>query len=52
MLELSAQDLRNLLEVVLDPDLPELERHNAAWMLREHLNDVLEGSREEATPNG
>ena len=47
----SDQDLRDLLEAVLDPTLPEVDRRNAVSMLRTHLSDALEGATEEVTPN-
>jgi hypothetical protein len=46
---LTAEDLRQLLELALDPSMPEVERRNAISMLRIHLSDALEDA-EEVTP--
>jgi hypothetical protein len=43
------QGLRDLLELVLDPGQPELERRNAAFMLCADLKAAL-GDAEEVTP--
>ena len=43
---LTAQDLRELLEAALDPRVPELDRRNAAYLLREHVADALDGATE------
>jgi hypothetical protein len=42
----SPQDLRDLLELALDPDQSEVERRNAVSMLRAHLADALEDAEE------
>jgi hypothetical protein len=52
MERLTDQDYRDLLEAVLDPSAPLVDRRNAVTMLRTHLDDALEPPGALEPPDG